>query len=280
MAEDQHGIDRGRVLGRETPYPQAYQPELLEPIERAPLRAALGIAPGAALPFVGVDQWTGYELSWLNLKGRPEVAVLQLAFGADSPCLVESKSLKLYCNSLNQQRFADHAAVTECVRADLSAAAGAPVGVRLLSLATLAEQGVQLPGGDCLDTLDVTIDCYQLEPSLLALSGRGAVRRRVHSNLLRSCCPVTGQPDWGTLIIDYAGPEIEPASLLRYLVSFRDHSGFHEETVERIFLDLQACCQPEMLQVEARYLRRGGLDISPLRSSHRGNWVWQRDIRQ
>lgn len=247
------------LLGREVAYPSHYDPKLLFPIARAGARAELGL-DGAALPFTGHDRWHAYELGWLDLRGKPQVATATLTVPADSPNLIESKSLKLYLNSLNAARFASVGQVCAQVAQDLSAQAGAPVAVT---------PGLPVLGHDShallLDTLELDIDDYgPPNPAYLSAAG-DTVTETLVSHLLKSNCPVTGQPDWGSVVLRYTGPRIDRPGLLRYLVSFRDHAGFHEQCVERIFADLAARCAPARLSVEARYTRRGGLDINPWR---------------
>ena len=249
-------------LGRETAYPEQYDPSLLYPIPRAPARAQLGIASDS-LPFIGIDRWQAFELSWLDPRGKPQVATATLQVPADSPNLVESKSLKLYLNSFNASRFDDAEAVRARIGADLSQAAGAPVTMAfgLPALAATAE-------ADNIDGLDIAIDSYgPPDPTLLHADAAEIVAETLHSALLKSNCPVTGQPDWADVTIAYRGPRIDRAGLLRYLVSFRDHAGFHEQCVEQVFVDLLARCAPQQLSVEARYTRRGGLDINPWRAT-------------
>ena len=247
-------------LGREVAYPSHYDPGLLFPIPRAAARAEIGL--DATLPFVGRDRWHAYELGWLDLRGKPCVATATLHVPADSPNLIESKSLKLYLNSLNAARF-DHAdALRTHIAADLSACAGAEVTVEF-GLPPLAEAQ-----GELLDGLDVTIDCYgPPQARFLHADAADVATETLVSALLKSNCPVTGQPDWASVSIRYHGPRIDRAGLLRYLVSFRDHAEFHEQCVERIFLDLLRHCGCEQLEVEARYTRRGGLDINPRRAT-------------
>lgn len=254
-------------LGKATDYVDTYTPSLLQGIPRARMREPLGIGDDD-LPFRGVDAWTGYELSWLNRRGRPEVAVLRAMVPARTPRIPESKSFKLYLNSFGQTRFASRAEVQSTLESDLRLAVRAPVMVDVLPLDQLDSTGLGHFAGTCLDTQDLDVDEYEVNPALLQTRGEVNVRESLFTHLLRSCCPVTGQPDWGSLRIQYAGPAIDPAGLLRYLVSYRNHSGFHEETVERIFMDLVRRCGPTSLTVDARYLRRGGLEINPFRSTH------------
>lgn len=252
----------GSPLGRETAYPTHYDPGLLYPIPRALGRAPLGIA-GYALPFIGHDRWQVFELSWLDTHGKPQVATATLLVPADSPSLIESKSLKLYLNSFNAGRFADAEAVRTRIEADLSRAAGAPVVLTF----GLPRQGTP-DAAFCIDTLDVAIDHYgPPDAALLQADASQPVEETLHSALLKSNCPVTGQPDWADITVAYAGPRIDAASLLRYLASFREHAEFHEQCVERIFTDLLGHCAPQRLSVEARYTRRGGLDINPWRAT-------------
>ena len=249
-------------LGRAVEYPREYDPTLLFPIARADGRASLGLAQGA-LPFAGFDRWHAYELSWLDRRGKPVVAALGLQVPADTPCLIESKSLKLYLNSFNGTRFDDAASVRARIAEDLSRAAGGAVSVvDGIPAATAADDG------DLVDALDVEVAHYgPPDASLLHADDSDDVEELLRSDLLKSNCPVTGQPDWASVRIGYHGPRIDRASLLRYLVSFRDHCEFHEQCVERIFVDLVARCRPRRLSVEARYTRRGGLDINPWRAT-------------
>ena len=262
-----HGAETS-PLGQAVAYRDTYAPELLFPIERQLKRDELGIAAGA-LPFVGEDLWNAYELSWLDARGKPVVALGEFRVPATSPRLIESKSLKLYLNAFNQQRMASVDEVQSRIAADLSAAAGAEVGVVLMPLATRPQRRSAYPQGDCLDALDIAIDTYQPAPELLHATG-AEVEEMLYSHLLKSNCLVTGQPDWGMLVVRYRGPAIDREGLLRYVVSFRAHNEFHEQCVERVFCDIMARCRPQALAVWARYTRRGGLDINPFRASHAG----------
>lgn len=247
-------------LGREVAYPDRYDAGLLFPIPRALGRGEIGLRYDA-LPFAGHDRWHAYELSWLDVRGKPVVATATLAVPADSPHLVESKSLKLYLNSLNAARFESPARVRETIAADLSRAAGAPVVVEF-GLPSFETDDASMS----IDDLDVEIDRYGPPDAALLAVHDDVVEETLRSDLLKSNCPVTGQPDWATVRIAYRGPRVDRAGLLRYLVSFRDHAEFHEQCVERIFVDLLAHCRCEALSVEARYTRRGGLDINPWRA--------------
>lgn len=254
-------------LGKSSEYIAVYTPELLFPIPRAPKWAELGLS-AQALPYQGVDIWTCYELSWLAPSGKPCVAIGEFAIPADSPNIIESKSFKLYLNSLNQTVFADRVELQATLERELSSAAGKSVAVRVRNLDEVAAEGVALLPGRCIDDLDVTISRYDHpQPELLRCDPERQVEECLYSHLLKSNCPVTGQPDWGSVVVDYRGPALDPASLLAYLVSFRQHADFHEQCVERIYLDLLRLLRPERLTVYARYVRRGGLDINPYRST-------------
>ncbi len=255
-------------LGKSTVYKAEYDASLLCPFPRQVKRDAIGIA-GAILPFRGYDIWNGYELSWLTAKGKPVVAMAEFLVPCATPNLIESKSFKLYLNSYNQTRFADSRQVAELMSRDLSLAAGGEVQVRLIESCDFALQGMaQLPG-ICIDDLDIEVDQYGLDASLLQGAADMSERasEELHSHLLKSNCLVTSQPDWGSVLIRYQGGRIDREALLRYLISFRQHNEFHEQCVERIFVDLMRYCQPDKLTVYARYTRRGGLDINPFRSN-------------
>ena len=264
-------------LGKASAYIDQYDASLLFPIPRAGKRAEIGIA-GAA-PFFGADMWTAFELSWLNQRGKPQVALAHVTIPCDSLNIVESKSFKLYLNSFNNTRFADFDAVKATLRADLFEAvwrtAGEPVvapasiGVTLLGPETFDREPVHELDGLNLDRLDIECTQYTPAPELLSATRDEAPVSEVFvSNLLKSNCLVTGQPDWGSVQIRYTGDQIEQGGLLQYLVSFRNHNEFHEQCVERIFMDIWTRCKPLKLSVYARYTRRGGLDINPFRTSH------------
>ena len=254
-------------LGKTSAYVATYSPEQLFPIPRAPKWAELGLTVDT-LPYRGVDIWNCYELSWLLPSGKPVVAIGEFSIPADSPNIIESKSFKLYLNSLNQSVFESREALVEVMVRDLSAAAGKPVGVRLRTLDEVTGEGIAPLAGRCIDELDVAIEHYDSpRADLLNCDPSRQVEECVYSHLLKSNCPVTGQPDWGTVVVEYRGAALDHGSLLTYLVSFRQHADFHEQCVERIFLDLQRLLKPEWLTVYARYVRRGGLDINPYRST-------------
>lgn len=262
----QYGL-QGAPLGQPSAYVDRYDPGLLFALPRAPKRAELGIT--SSPPFFGADVWTAYELGWLNPRGKPQIALAHITVPCESPNMVESKSLKLYCNSLNNSAFDSAAAVQALLRADLGAAAGAAVGVRLIEPAAFARERIADLEGLCLDRLDIECSRYTPAPELLQTAASEApVNEVLVSHLLKSNCLVTGQPDWGSVQITYSGAPINQAGLLQYLVSFRNHHEFHEQCAERIFMDIWQLCQPSRLTVHARYTRRGGLDINPFRTSH------------
>lgn len=251
-------------LGREAAYPEYYDAGLLFPIARAANRAPLGIEEGA-LPFVGEDEWHAFEVSWLNARGKPGVAVARFRLPADSPNLIESKSWKLYLNGFNQTRFESRQAVIDTLVNDLSRAAEATVSVELFDVDHEALSPRRLPG-ECLDDLDIEVVDYTPSAEHLRVD-EVIVEETLYSHLLKSNCPVTGQPDWGSVLIRYRGPRLDREGLLRYLIGYRQHQDFHEHCVEHIFMDLMERARPQRLLVLARYVRRGGLDISPWRAT-------------
>ena len=260
-------------LGKASAYADQYAPELLYPIPRSAKRLELGLTD--TLPFLGADMWTAFELSWLGPRGKPQLALAHITVPCESSHIIESKSLKLYLNSYNNTVFADAAAVLTRLRADLTEAAwrGAvvqsSVGVRLLVPELFDREPVQELDGLSLDRLDVECRQYTPAPDLLrTLADEPPVTEVLTSRLLKSNCLVTGQPDWGSVQISYSGAPIDQEGLLQYLVSFRNHHEFHEQCVERIFMDIWQRCQPYKLAVYARYTRRGGLDINPFRTSY------------
>ncbi len=264
-------------LGKPTEYRADYAPELLYPIPRQLKRDELGMT-ATALPFVGEDIWNAYELSWLNAKGKPVVALASFRVPATSPNLVESKSFKLYLNSFNQTPFADTETVQQTLAGDLSAAAGAAVDVKIELLSSRPQPTLGYPQGILLDELDIVCDTYQPAPQQLLTVDGEKVEEILYSHLLKSNCLVTGQPDWAMVVIRYRGRPIDHAGLLRYIVSFRGHNEFHEQCVERIYCDITRQCAPDALAVYARYTRRGGLDINPFRSS--GEFSVPENIRE
>jgi len=270
-------------LGKVSNYIDQYDASLLFPIARAPKRSEIGL--GAALPFLGADMWSAYELSWLNLRGKPQVALAHFTMPCETPNIIESKSFKLYLNSFNSTRFDDAQAVQTRLRADLSEAvwrdalpevsprdlapARSSIGVQILLPELFDREPVFELDGLSLDRLDIECRLYSPAPELLkVMPDLAPVSEVLVSNLLKSNCPVTGQPDWGSVQISYSGAPIEQEGLLQYLVSFRNHNEFHEQCVERIFMDIWTRCKPFKLSVYARYTRRGGLDINPFRTSY------------
>lgn len=260
-------------LGKPAPYVDRYDPSLLFPISRAAKREELGLA--GTLPFSGADLWTAFELSWLTPRGKPQVAIAHVTVPCETPNIVESKSFKLYLASFSGTQVGSAAEVRERIRADVSEAVwrGAPapssVGVRLLLPEQFDEELVEELDGLSLDRLDIECTDYTPAPHLLtAAFDQQPVQETLTSNLLKSNCLVTGQPDWGSIQIHYSGPQVDQGGLLRYLVSYRNHNEFHEQCVERIYMDIWRRCRPVKLAVYARYTRRGGLDINPFRTSH------------
>lgn len=253
-------------LGKPTEYQSEYAPALLFPIAREQKREEIGIT--GTLPFFGVDIWNAYELSWLNMRGKPQVAIATFTIPADSPNIVESKSFKLYLNSFNQSRFASPEAVIDILRTDLSDGFGSSVQVKLTMPDAFSSLQMGELEGLLLDRLDIEVDEYAPNPGLLKANHVDAiVEETLVSHLLKSNCLVTGQPDWGSVQIRYVGPQIDQERLLKYLISFRNHNEFHEQCVERIFMDISRECRPQKLSVYARYTRRGGLDINPWRTN-------------
>ena len=260
-------------LGRPAPYVDRYDASLLFPISRLPKRAELGLH--GSVPFFGADLWSAYELSWLTPRGKPQVAIAHIIVPCETPNIVESKSFKLYINSFSNSPFASADEVRARIRADVSeavwrgAATQSSVGVQLLLPDQFAREQVRELDGLSLDRLDIECTHYTPAPDLLTAAwGEQPVEEVLTSNLLKSNCLVTGQPDWGSVQIRYSGPQIDQGGLLRYLVSFRNHNEFHEQCAERMFMDIRQRCKPVKLAVYARYARRGGLDINPFRTSH------------
>lgn len=273
------------ALGKEVGYPTRYNPELLLPISRALGRASLteqtpSAAPtgerGAlgrphqaaiALPFTGWDMWRGYELSWLDMRGLPQVGILKVWVPCTSTHIIESKSFKLYLNSLNNERMSNTESVHARIEEDLSSRVGASVKVEIVPPSKFAQEHIDEPAQGCIDDQPIEIDRYHPDSGLLVCNAQRIVTERLFSRLLKSNCPVTGQPDWASVHIAYTGSAIDRASLLRYIVSYRQHEGFHEQCVEQIFCDLMRRCQLQQLSVYARYTRRGGMDINPWRAT-------------
>lgn len=267
MSYENHQALTGLTLGKTTHYRDIYDASLLQGVPRSLNRDPLGLRADA-LPFVGGDIWTLYELSWLNARGLPQVAVGHVELDYSSVNLVESKSFKLYLNSFNQTRFDSWEAVQHTLQRDLSACAQGHVTVALYRVDELEGQPIAHFHGTCIDDQDIEIDNYEFSTDYLENATESkVVEETLVSHLLKSNCLITHQPDWGSVQIQYRGPKIDREKLLRYLVSFRHHNEFHEQCVERIFNDIQRFCQPEKLSVYARYTRRGGLDINPWRTN-------------
>jgi 7-cyano-7-deazaguanine reductase len=261
-------------LGKNTTYPTAYDPSLLFSIARAESRSRFQMSD--AQPFKGFDHWRAYELSWLGASGKPVVAMADIIIPASSPMLVESKSLKLYLNSLNQHVFFDVLSAVNVISADIAHAAGAPVSVDIQVLTGARDSFAHTNSFDdsvvLLDDLEVTTVLYRPDPDLLVFETQSSdspevVSETLASNLFRSNCPVTSQPDWGTILVAYKGLKISRQSLLQYIISYREHEGFHEHCVEQIFCDVLKRCAPDELTVSINFLRRGGLEINPIRST-------------
>ena len=266
-------------LGKASTYADRYDASLLFPIARASKREEIGLHANATPPFFGADMWTAFELSWLNLRGKPQVALAHFTIPCESPNIIESKSFKLYLNSFNNTQFPDAEAVLAHLRADVNEAVWrgvtvqSSVGVRLIGPELFDREPIYELDGLNLDRLDIECNRYTPAPDLLKTlddqgNAQGPVSEVLVSNLLKSNCLVTGQPDWGSVQISYTGAAIDQEGLLQYLVSFRNHNEFHEQCVERIFMDVWTRCKPLKLTVYARYTRRGGLDINPFRTSH------------
>jgi 7-cyano-7-deazaguanine reductase len=253
-------------LGKASSYADQYQKDLLFPIPRLGKREEINLPH--ALPFSGADIWNGFEISWLNAKGKPIVCMAEFIFPCESPNIIESKSFKLYLNSFNNTHFVSEDSVEAIMQSDLSAAAGADVSVKLIRVDEYVPGKTQKYAGVNLDYLDIICDTYIVEPAFLTVE-EANVNEILFSDLLKSNCLVTGQPDWGSVKIEYQGKKINREGLLKYIISFRNHDEFHEQCVERIFMDISQRCQPEQLSVEARYTRRGGLDINPYRSTEK-----------
>ena len=264
---ENHQALTGLTLGKSTDYRDTYDAGLLQGVPRSLNRDPLGLHADT-LPFHGADIWTLYELSWLNAKGLPQVAVGHVELSHTTVNLVESKSFKLYLNSFNQTRFGSWEDVRHTLERDLSACARGDATVSLYRLDEIEGQPIAHFHGTCIDNQDIEIDNYQFNADyLLNSTDSKKVEETLVSHLLKSNCLITHQPDWGSVQIQYRGPQIDREKLLRYLVSFRHHNEFHEQCVERIFSDILRFCKPESLSVYARYTRRGGLDINPWRSN-------------
>jgi len=258
-------IEQHSQLGKEVQYDSQYNANILFPIPRKNKRDEIGIS--GPLPFYGMDIWNHYEVSWLNPKGKPVVALAEISYDCASPCIIESKSMKLYFNSFNQTQFDGFEDIQAIIQKDIEAKVGSSVFVRVFSLDSVPNEKLLTHiEGICLDELDVKCTSYLVDSSFLRTKNK-TVSETLYSNLLKSNCSVTNQPDWGTVLIDYKGNQIDHEGLLKYLVSFRNHNEFHEQCIERIFIDILRYCQPDELTVYGRYTRRGGLDINPYRTT-------------
>lgn len=264
-------------LGKKSEYDLFYCPDKLFPISRKVKRDEIGVPD--VLPFYGFDLWNHYEVSWLNEKGKPIVALAEIIYGCQTPNIIESKSMKLYFNSFNYHRFKDEQTVKSTIENDISTRVGGRVEV---SLSILPIQGnivsIGQMNGICLDYLDIECTAYRIDTSYL-FTENNIVEEILYSNLLKSNCLVTNQPDWGSVQIAYQGKQINHEGLLKYLVSFRNHNEFHEQCIERIFIDIMRACQPDELTVYGRYTRRGGLDINPYRSTKNIEMESLRNVR-
>lgn len=253
-------------LGKDTPYLTTYMPSLLFAIPRDAARKQTGLVD--PVPFDGVDIWNAYELSWLTPSGKPQVAIGEFHLPCLSPNLIESKSLKIYLHSFNQTVFESAEVVKQTLQRDISACCGSPVKVHLLTPHQFHQLGMARFEGECLDDLDISTNIYQVDSSLLKNASDKVVEESLYSDLLKANCLVTSQPDWGHIWLHYKGPQIDRKALLKYIISYRNHNGFHEQCVERIFSDIMNICRPSKLSVYGRFTRRGGLDINSFRS----NW--------
>lgn len=263
-------------LGKKSSYIDQYEPSLLFPIPREVKRKEIGVED--PIPFFGQDTWNAYELSWLSKSGKPEVGIAQVNIDCNSKNILESKSFKLYLNSFNNTRFESIDNVKTTILEDLRRAACGEITMEIFFLDYFLNQKIETFQGECLDTLDIKCDAFEIDAGILTVNANKVVKEVFYSNLLKSNCLVTGQPDWGSIEISYQGPQINRENFLQYIVSFRNHNEFHEQCVERIYMDLFKHCHPSELMVRARYTRRGGLDINPTRSSNK-NCLNDKNIR-
>ncbi|HJO95521.1 MAG TPA: NADPH-dependent 7-cyano-7-deazaguanine reductase QueF [Victivallales bacterium] len=254
------------LLGKEVNYNSSYEPDILFPIPRISNRKLLGLS-NRDLPFKGWDVWNCYELSWLNTKGKPDTAIVRFVIPYNSEHIIESKSFKLYINSFNNTKFSSILEVKNVLKNDISKAVGAKIQIEIYNENSVAGvMCIDRFDGICIDDIDISCDSYLVDSSLLTATDENVVET-LYSNLLKSNCPVTGQPDWASVQFSYKGKKIKHENLLKYIISYRNHTEFHELCVERMFVDIMKKCNPDELTVYARYTRRGGLDINPIRSN-------------
>lgn len=268
--EQHQSISNESELGKKSNYESAYNPNRLYPISRVGKRQEIGINPDA-LPFYGIDCWNHYEVSWLNDKGKPMIGIAEIIYDCRSSNLIESKSLKLYFNSFNNTKLTSITELQLIVKRDLEKCIESDVEVRIVSPDNAPSFNIQPLTGQSIDDLDVECSVYVVEPEYLKVEDN-EVSEILYSDLLKSNCLVTNQPDWGSVQITYTGKKINREGLLKYLVSFRNHNEFHEQCIERIFVDIMNQCKPTSLTVYGRYTRRGGLDINPYRSTEPNNF--------
>jgi 7-cyano-7-deazaguanine reductase len=279
ISEQYQSIANESELGKQSDYESCYNPNRLYPVSRAAKRQEIGINPDKP-PFYGFDCWNHYEVSWLNDKGKPMVGIAEIIYDCHSPKLIESKSLKLYFNSLNNTKISSIEALELRVKDDLEKCIETDVVVRIVTLEQANAFNIQAFRGESIDALDVECSVYRVEPAFLCIE-QDEISEILYSDLLKSNCLITNQPDWGSVQITYTGKKINREGLLKYLVSFRNHNEFHEQCIERIFVDIMNYCKPTSLTVYGRYTRRGGLDINPYRSTEQTDFTGNpRLIRQ
>ncbi len=266
-------------LGRPVSAGSTYDPDQLRPIPRKFGRTTIGIINGRPLPFLGEDIWNCWELSWLDSNGKPAIAVAEIRIPATTPNMVESKSMKLYINSFSMTRLESPKMVRQILARDISRITEGPVFVRLILPEDFGKIPINEPQGICIDQQNINITEFRVNPDLLIVE-KQRVSETLFSRLIRTICPVTGQPDWATVYLTYTGPRIHPDSLLRYFISFRQHQGFHESCAEMMFCQIFQACKPDKLTLSARFTRRGGIDINPFRSTEISSGPNLRDFRQ
>lgn len=266
-------------LGQQLLASSEYDPEQLRSVSRKIGRKNIGISDNSSLPFMGEDVWNCWELSWLNSQGKPAIAVAEIRVPAGTSNMVESKSLKLYLNSFSMTRVGSADSLREIIARDIGRIVEEHVSVQLILPEAFGKLRIIEPEGICIDRQKIMITEFSINPNLLAVE-KSRVSETLYSRLIRTNCPVTGQPDWATVCLTYSGPRIRPDSLLRYFVSFRQHKGFHESCVETMFCHILQKCQPESLTISARFTRRGGIDINPFRSTESSSSPNFRDPRQ